>query len=246
MNEGERLSDPEITKVEVPRAPRVPRDAETRDTDPVITMLQILEEVRSYRAELTEPGKSLDKLGSSLRQEIQGLRQTMDGSLRLIWSGVREEGAELRDMITALSIHQGLAVQPSGPPENVIVLIVDDDPQVRKALVDLCRSRSMTVYDADGSTEAERVLNENQVDVVLTDLAMPRNGVGLAEFIRTHHAGVEVILMSAYPDLATKAEEAGAFFFLKKPFDCGNDGAILMIKRAAERRYERRHPRRRR
>jgi len=118
------------------------------------------------------------------------------------------------------------------------VLVVDDEPTLRRTLARLLNSRNMTVLTADDGAQAIELLGREQVDVVLVDLMMPNvGGLELLDHVRASHAGVEVIMMTAFGDVETavKAVRAGAYHFLTKPFR-SNDEVVLTVTKAAERR----------
>ncbi|HEX3775541.1 MAG TPA: sigma-54 dependent transcriptional regulator [Polyangiaceae bacterium] len=118
------------------------------------------------------------------------------------------------------------------------VLVVDDEPTLRRTLARLLNSRNMTVLTADDGAQAIELLGREQVDVVLVDLMMPKvGGLELLDHVRTAHVGVEVIMMTAFGDVETavKAVRAGAYHFLTKPFR-SNDEVVLTVTKATERR----------
>ncbi|HET9958760.1 MAG TPA: sigma-54 dependent transcriptional regulator [Polyangiaceae bacterium] len=118
------------------------------------------------------------------------------------------------------------------------VLIVDDEPMLRRSLARLLLSRGMGVVTADDGAVAMDVLRREPVDVALVDLMMPRvGGLELLDHVRAEHSGVEVVIMTAFADVETavKAVRAGAYHFLTKPFR-NNDEVVVTITKAAERR----------
>ncbi len=118
------------------------------------------------------------------------------------------------------------------------VLVVDDEPALRRSLARLLLSRGMAVFTAEDGASAIRVLENESVDVALIDLMMPKvGGLELLDHVRTNHVGVEVIMMTAFGDVETavKAVRAGAYHFLTKPFR-SNDEVVLTVTKAAERR----------
>ena len=153
---------------------------------------------------------------------------------------------KLRDDVTAKQVRDELERTPSGAPEDVIVLIVDDDPGMLVALRRLLESRSMKVFDADGPEKAMNVLDLESIDVVLSDIRMPKNGELLFEYVRGAHPGCEVVLMSGgeESEAADKCLQAGAFDFIAKPFRTIEE-VILTVTRAAEHRKLRRRDARR-
>jgi two-component system response regulator HydG len=123
----------------------------------------------------------------------------------------------------------------AGPPR---VLVVDDEPTLRRSLSRLLQSRGCNVLTADDGAQAMTVLEREHVDVALVDLMMPKvGGLELLEYVREKHDGVEVVMMTAFGDVETavKAVRAGAYHFLTKPFR-SNDEVVLTVTKAAERR----------
>src|SRR5512142_1903271 len=111
------------------------------------------------------------------------------------------------------------------------VLVVDDEPALRRSLARLLLSRGMQVTTADDGAVAIELLASQRVDVALIDLIMPHvGGLELLDHIKAHHQGVEVIIMTAFGDVETavRAVRAGAYHFLTKPFR-SNDEVVLTV-----------------
>jgi DNA-binding NtrC family response regulator len=126
-------------------------------------------------------------------------------------------------------------VREEAPPR---VLVVDDEPALRRSLARLLLSRGMQVLTADDGAAAVELLSREQIDVAMIDLMMPKlGGLELLEHVKAHDVSVEVILMTAFGDVETavKAVRAGAYHFLTKPFR-SNDEVALTVAKAAERR----------
>ena len=118
------------------------------------------------------------------------------------------------------------------------VLVVDDEPELRRSLARLLLSRGMGVLTAGGGMAAIDILKKEPIDVALFDLMMPNiDGIELMERARAERLEVEVIIMTAFGDVETavKAVRAGAYHFLTKPFR-SNDEVVLTVTKAAERR----------
>jgi CheY-like chemotaxis protein len=80
------------------------------------------------------------------------------------------------------------------------VLLVDDDPDIRALLAGiLCQSFYLLV--ATEGAEAIRIITDWQVDLLLTDIAMPRmDGLDLAEQALSMCPGLRVVYMTGYSD----------------------------------------------
>jgi two-component system nitrogen regulation response regulator NtrX len=125
------------------------------------------------------------------------------------------------------------------------VLIVDDEPNIRRMVGALLTSEGYEVRDAaDGATGLARAA-ESMPDVVLLDLMMPGELDGLATLARLRESApdVPVIMMSGKAGLsdAVKATKLGAFNFLEKPLS--PEGVLLALASALELRRVRREAR---
>ncbi len=96
----------------------------------------------------------------------------------------------------------------------------------------------MTTSAAEDGLAALAVLERGGVDVVLTDVQMPRmTGPELLDRVKAERYPVEVIMMTAFADIPTtvSAVKAGAFGFLTKPF-VSLEPVVIEVLNAAERR----------
>ncbi len=102
------------------------------------------------------------------------------------------------------------------------VLLVEDDADLREAIVDMLEVHDISVIEAENGVQAQNLIKENDVSLVLSDVQMsPGNGYQLLEYINAHHNGTPVILMTAYGSIpqAVDAIQAGAVDYLVKPFE---------------------------
>jgi two-component system nitrogen regulation response regulator NtrX len=125
------------------------------------------------------------------------------------------------------------------------ILIVDDEPNIRRMVGALLTSEGYEVRDAaDGASGVARAA-ESEPDAVLLDLMMPGELDGLATLARLREAtpDVPVIMMSGRAGLsdAVKATKLGAFNFLEKPLS--PEGVLLALASALELRRVRREAR---
>jgi two-component system cell cycle sensor histidine kinase/response regulator CckA len=83
-----------------------------------------------------------------------------------------------------------------------VVLVVDDEPLVRRALSRALGSRGYTVLEAEGGAEALALVDaRGQVDLLLADVVMPgMRGPELVRAFRARCPGRPALLMSGYPD----------------------------------------------
>jgi len=115
----------------------------------------------------------------------------------------------------------------------VDTLIVDDDPAVRMVLRKLLTRRGDTVVEAEDGKQAIDQLGGRAVDLVITDLLMPRaNGLEVLRYVRERKPQIPVIMLTAEGSIrdCVEAMRAGAFNFLTKPFH--NDDLEEIIRQA--------------
>jgi two-component system nitrogen regulation response regulator NtrX len=119
-------------------------------------------------------------------------------------------------------------------PPKIRVLIVDDEPSV---LLETSASlkRHYDVLTASRAEEAEKVLGDQKVDLLLTDLRLPgKDGISLLESVKGSHPDLPVVLMSGHGTIeeAVKAIRLGAVDFVEKPF--GPERLQVTVERALE------------
>lgn len=101
------------------------------------------------------------------------------------------------------------------------ILIVDDEPVVRRAIEKALRSKGITPRSASSGTEALSLLAGTRFDLVLLDIRMPdMDGMELLQIIRSRYPTTEVIMITGYPTIETAVDciKLGATDYLVKPF----------------------------
>lgn len=96
--------------------------------------------------------------------------------------------------------HEPDAPQPAREPHTI--LLVEDDPCVRRVLQRMLNAAGFKVIPASGGDEAlERISSEpGPIDLLLTDMMMPQmSGDELAEKVEEQRPGTRVLLMSGRP-----------------------------------------------
>ena len=111
------------------------------------------------------------------------------------------------------------------------LLVVDDHPMLRAALVDLLVQAGFEVVGeaADGA-DAVALAKQLEPDVVLMDLRMPvLGGLDATRLIKDACPDIQVVLLTAFesPALQQQAEEAGCFAYLVKGGTPGNLRQVL-------------------
>ena len=115
------------------------------------------------------------------------------------------------------------------------VLVVDDEAPVRYTLRAILEEESIAVLEAEDGMAALEIIDEHQVDLVLTDLRMPRmDGMALLTELGLRPAAPRVIMITAYGSerLAVEAIKRGAIDYFAKPFDA--DEIVRVVARSLE------------
>ncbi len=113
------------------------------------------------------------------------------------------------------------------------LLIVDDEPNIRKVLAALLEQAGYLTTAAASGEEAIRMVRAHDPDLVLTDLRMPgMDGLELLRQLRSGFPEIPVVLLTAHGTIETAVEamRRGAHDFLTKPFD--DDKVLEVIGKA--------------
>lgn len=106
--------------------------------------------------------------------------------------------------------------------KNITVLVVDDEKNLLVLLERVLKKEGYEVLSAANAEEALQVMDQSQVDIVLTDIKMPgMDGITLMDTIKKTDDSIEVIIMTAFAtlDTAINALKMGARDYIRKPFD---------------------------
>jgi two-component system response regulator AtoC len=107
-------------------------------------------------------------------------------------------------------------------PEKKQILVVDDEPNLRRVLSALLARDDYDVATAEDGAEALDILNEHHIDMVITDLRMPKvDGMELLRRALAMDPELPVVIITAHGtvDNAVEALKTGAFDYITKPFD---------------------------
>lgn len=117
------------------------------------------------------------------------------------------------------------------------ILIVEDDPNIRKLVRVNLLKRGYTVSEAGDSHQAMARFQEDPVDLVVLDLLLPGlSGVDICAWIRAR-SDVPIIVLSARleEDLKVAALDAGADDYVTKPF--GQEELLARVRAFLRRSY---------
>ncbi len=113
------------------------------------------------------------------------------------------------------------------------ILVVDDDRNICKVLKGLLEKAGFTVLVAHDVDTAMPIVDERDLDLILTDLKMPgKSGMDLLTLSQVRKPAVPVIMITAYGNIeaAVSAIKKGAYDFITKPFD--EDELLNVTKKA--------------
>jgi len=116
-----------------------------------------------------------------------------------------------------------------------VILVVDDESEIREGLELLLNSEGYSVATADTGEAGLARLEEQPFDLVLLDVSLPdRNGIELLREIRQRAPGLPVVLITAYGsiDMARSAFKSGAQDYITKPWS--NDELLAQVGLAIE------------
>ena len=115
------------------------------------------------------------------------------------------------------------------------LLIAEDEEITRSLLRDVFERPDLVLHEAQNGEEAIKIIDQHPVDVVLTDLKMPKlDGLSVLAHCRKIRPDAEVILMTGYATVesAVDAMKMGAFYYITKPFSV--DEVVQLVDRVLE------------
>ncbi|MBQ7607558.1 MAG: sigma-54-dependent Fis family transcriptional regulator [Desulfovibrionaceae bacterium] len=119
--------------------------------------------------------------------------------------------------------------------KNAHILLIDDEKNYLLVLETLLEDAGYTVTALNDPETALTFLQESEVDVVLTDMKMPKmTGQDVLEHIKRSWPHIPVVIMTAFGSIESAVEvmKYGAFDYITKPFS--NDELILSVHNAVE------------
>lgn len=102
------------------------------------------------------------------------------------------------------------------------ILIVDDEPAIRRTLKEILEFEKFTVDEATNGLECMVKLKKDKFDVILMDIKMPQmNGLDALERVQLLSSETPVVMISGHGTIETAVEavKKGAFDYISKPPD---------------------------
>ena len=115
------------------------------------------------------------------------------------------------------------------------ILVVDDEKNYLVVLEALLTDEGYEVLTSEGAIHALEILESNEIDLVITDMKMPKmDGIEFLERILHSDRTIPVVMMTAFGTVekAVVAMKKGAFDYITKPFQ--NEQLIITIRKALE------------
>jgi len=121
------------------------------------------------------------------------------------------------------------------------ILVVEDEKSMRDLLAMMLRKEGNAVETAESAEAAQRVLDGGaEYNLLISDISMPgMSGLELLRYSRSISLRTDVILMTAYGSKQTAIEalNAGACYYVEKPFDLEEMKAVVRRTLAQHRRH---------
>lgn len=116
------------------------------------------------------------------------------------------------------------------------ILIIDDEPNMRRILTVILQEHGYTIVEAEGVKTALNLLSSATFDLVITDKKMlDGDGIEIVNYCHENEPSLPVVMLTAFAtvELAVETMQAGAFDFISKPFV--PEVVTAVAKRAVER-----------
>jgi PAS domain S-box-containing protein len=155
--------------------------------------------------------------------QVQSIVEQSNGWVRL----VSAPGAGTQVFMTLPYTREGLQVEhpltaevPTLENSGKRVVLIDDDNDVRRVVIDMLEVLGHHVREADNGLAGLKLIDVQTPDVVLLDFAMPHlNGAEVAKLLRQKHPDLPLVFISGFSDTAQLQNAVGSnATVLRKPF----------------------------
>jgi DNA-binding NtrC family response regulator len=126
--------------------------------------------------------------------------------------------------------------------ERERILVVDDAPETLELIQRNLAASGYQVLTAPDAVQAIRILDSTAVDLVITDLKMPKvSGLDLVQHVRENFKDTEIMMITGFPTVegAVEAVKTGSQEYLTKPFT--DEELLSAVKRVLEILHARRN-----
>jgi DNA-binding NtrC family response regulator len=115
------------------------------------------------------------------------------------------------------------------------ILIVDDEPIIRKALREILEYEKYEIEEAQNVKTALEMMEKQEYKLILSDIKMPEmSGIEFLEELKKRNNIIPVIMITGHGDIDTAVEslKKGAFDFIQKPLDLNR--LLISVRHALE------------
>ena len=126
-------------------------------------------------------------------------------------------------------------------PDTIKILAVDDSASTLEVLKRHLQSGGYEVYSCSRVAEALPLLDELDIDLIITDYRMPEaTGLDLIKHVRANHPDIEIMMITGHPTItgAVEAIKDGAGEYLAKPFTA--EELLSAVQRIVDRLLQKR------
>src|SRR5450830_1460259 len=120
-----------------------------------------------------------------------------------------------------------------------VILLVDDEASILSSLKRVLRPKGYTLITAESGAEGLRLLEENAVDLIISDMRMPEmTGAQFLGKAKERYPEVTRILLTGYSEITSTVSainDGGIYHYLQKPWD--EQDLLLTIQRALEQHH---------
>jgi DNA-binding NtrC family response regulator len=108
------------------------------------------------------------------------------------------------------------------PLKGKVVLVVEDETELRHALMFEFKRRGCTIYEAGDGVQGLEMVKTHDIDIIVSDVRMPRSsGVELLKNVRISNPDLPIVLLATgFADLSEpEALSMGAYGLIEKPIN---------------------------
>lgn len=172
---------------------------------------------------------SVTDSGGSLSPQVAAMSSFVDAGSAWLEN---EPGSGTRFVACFPSMTLGTPVVPGGearPRRHETVLVVQDNPHLRKTIKTYFAREGYRVLEAESSFEAVHLIERaTRVDLLLTDFSLPDgNGSELARALRRVLPDLKVLIATGHPEQRAALREDDRTAVISKPFDLQQFGALV-------------------
>lgn len=116
------------------------------------------------------------------------------------------------------------------------ILIVDDEPSIRRALSEILELEGYEIFEAEGAKTCFEILGKEDISLILLDIKMQgKDGLEIMSDLNESESVIPVIMLSGHGsiDTAVQATKLGAFDFIEKPPDLNR--ILVSVRNALQR-----------